>query len=617
MARAKQFLILAALVLILLGVLARQAIQAAAQEPDRQTTIRVEYTEYQWWLSRWDDNSIQCIIEVDHEGLPEPAEVVHFCGETVYSEWVSTPPCEIDPKKGETVADCDGLYLHLVAQTDREREVVVQLPPAEVFVTLEGCAPKPPENFCAEIPSLLLTAEEPLPNEQIVSIEGLIDADPFFCEGSICALPLKATTRDGILIEFWANSSYGDESERYSARVRVIDTGVAPGPDGGGYYVDVISSQWRGEDIASCARAWGAFPPVGTGPEWLATPVDSLLLASDEPYFYLAGRLISQGIVEAAECPSGGLLPNGYANACGLEKARPVVEPWQNQFDTRILEVAQETSIPAQIMKNLFAQESQFWPGVFRVPYEYGLGQLTDNGADSILLWNESFFAQFCPLVLAEDACAGGYLKLNDEERAILRGALAMEVNADCEDCPLGIDLTNVDFSVALFAETLLANCEQVGQIVFTATNSLAGEVATYEDLWRFTIANYHAGPGCLSYAVHTAWDRGGVLTWEQVAQDFTEPCQGVVPYVDKITSTRRIPLLPQATGELTATPVIVTPTPTAGPGTATQVVPTPTGVFVPTATQGAYPGPATATPTSAAYPIPTRTPTVDPYAGP
>ena len=59
-------------------------------------------------------------------------------------------------------------------------------------------------------------------------------------------------------------------------------------------------------------------------------------------------------------------------------------------------------------MKNLFAQESQFWPGMFRVPYEFGLGQITDQGADAIFMWNPVFFQQFCPLVLvAECLCAG------------------------------------------------------------------------------------------------------------------------------------------------------------------------------------------------------------------
>ncbi len=134
---------------------------------------------------------------------------------------------------------------------------------------------------------------------------------------------------------------------------------------------------------------------------------------------------------------------------------------------------SKDSSIPAQLLKNLFAQESQFWPGVFRVPYEFGLGQITDNGTDVILLWNESFFDQFCPLVLAEDACADGYLKLKPDDQAILRGALALEAKSDCPDCLTGVDLTNANFSISLFGETLKANCEQVNQIVRTATKEL------------------------------------------------------------------------------------------------------------------------------------------------
>ena len=110
--------------------------------------------------------------------------------------------------------------------------------------------------------------------------------------------------------------------------------------------------------------------------------------------------MISQGLVDVSSCPDGGLLPNGYADACGLEKARPIVEEWQNQFDQRIIDVGKETGVPAQLMKNLFAQESQFWPGMFRVPYEFGLGQITDQGTDAIFMWNPIFFQQFCPLML-------------------------------------------------------------------------------------------------------------------------------------------------------------------------------------------------------------------------
>ena len=241
--------------------------------------------------------------------------------------------------------------------------------------------------------------------------------------------------------------------------------------------------------------------------------------------------------MDASLCTAGGLQPNGYADACGLEAARPFVDKWQNQFDARIIDVAGSTGVPGSILKNLFAQESQFWPGIFRVPYEYGLGQITDKGADAVLLWNESFYEQFCPLVLSEDTCARGYLHLKPDEQALLRGAYAVQANADCADCPGGVDLTNTEFSIDLFAQTLQASCDQVAQIVYNATGEIPGKVAGFEDLWRFTVANYHGGPGCLSYAIHTSWDANPVkLSWADVSTRFTVACQGVVPYVDQIT---------------------------------------------------------------------------------
>ena len=111
-----------------------------------------------------------------------------------------------------------------------------------------------------------------------------------------------------------------------------------------------------------------------------------------------------------------------------------------------------------------------------------------------------------------------------------------MQAKADCEDCPTGIDLNDTYFTVSLFANTLKANCAQVSRTIYTATNQMAGRVASYEDLWRLTVANYHAGPGCVSFAIHQAWQTGGKLDWDTVSTHFTEPCKGVVPYVDQIT---------------------------------------------------------------------------------
>jgi len=510
---------------------------AAAEDSGRQTVLTAPYTEYEWWLIRWNDNEILCALKIDHKGLPTAEEVYNGCSADAYQEWLDTPPCKQIVRGNTTTTGCNGLYFHLVSVQQKERQVVIDLPEPTVWVSLEDCLPIPPDNFCSNLPTLVLTGEEPLPNETITAIQGTYADIMFYCAGDRCALPMQTTPVEGVLVEFWAESSFGDTSEKFTAQVRVIDSGVSTAPGGSGYFVDVLSTQWRGKPIASCAKTWEAFPPLGGTPGWLSTPEQTSLLNSAEAYYYLAGRLIAQGVVDASSCVTGGMLANGYADACGLERARPAVLEWQNQFDARILEVSQETSVPAQLLKNLFAQESQFWPGVFRVPLEFGLGQITDNGADAILLWNGSFYDEFCPLVLAEDACAEGYLKLKPDDQALLRGALAIEAKADCAECPAGVDLSNAYTSVALFAQTLQANCDQVGQIIGTATEQVPGSVSNYEDLWRFTVANYHAGPGCLSYAIHMAWQNSpGRLNWENVSSYFTEPCKGVIPYVEKIT---------------------------------------------------------------------------------
>jgi hypothetical protein len=487
-------------------------------------------------LIRWKDNQIVCQIFTDHENLPTGQEVFSACGKDIYNEWVKTPPCENAEAGGDSIISCSGMYFHNVGYRVAERTITVDLPTPKVWIDLANCNPIVPENLCREFPSLLLTGEEPLPNEQIIAIHAVIDGVSYTCESETCQIPLQPTVSRGVEIHFWADSSFGDSSKEFNALVRVFDSGVPTIPGGAGWYIDVLSTQWLGGATESCAQMWKSFPTVGIPPRWLSTPSEEVFLATSEPYHYLAGRLIAHGLVDTDGCPDGGLLPNGYANPCGLEQARNMVDLWQNRFDPLILSVAAETGLPAQLMKNLFAQESQFWPGEFRIAREYGLGQMTDMGADTVLLWNHSFFNEFCPLVLEKGVCARGYLKLNKDEQAILRGALAVHTGADCPDCHAGIDLDQADFSVMVFAQSLLANCRQVSRTVYNATRSSPGEVSTYEDLWRFTLANYNGGAGCLAYAIHTTWQQRLPLTWEHVSTNFTDTCQGAITYVENIT---------------------------------------------------------------------------------
>jgi hypothetical protein len=188
------------------------------------------------------------------------------------------------------------------------------------------------------------------------------------------------------------------------------------------------------------------------------------------------------------------------------------------------------------LLKNLFARESQFWPGIYQAAGDVGLGQLTENGADTTLFWNASFFNQFCPMILPASTCGEGYMHLEEEEQVALRRALVGSVNATCEDCPLGLDLTQADFSVGVFAHTMIANCEQTGQVIYNYTRQSPGEVASYEDLWKFTLVNYNVGGGCLAEGITRAQGENLDLTWENVSPFLFGACSGAVDYVNDIS---------------------------------------------------------------------------------
>ena len=502
--------------------------------PDRFSVTVVDYTKYTWWLVHYGETDVECVITTDHEGLPTPGDIYVDCGQDWYEKWLRQKPCT------ETDATlCTGLYLFLEKSEPAQKEVSTKLPPPIVQVTLENCDPvyTSSTSICETEPVLVLTGSEPLPGYQIMSIEGLYEGQPFVCD-AICRLQIPLTDADGYTIQFWANSSYGDTSEMFSALVRVAQTDAGD-PDRLFWYVDVLSSQWVGVPVASCVEAWGTLPPVGGPPDWISTPPQSEQLGTDLPYNYLAAQLIQAGAVDVSACADGGLLPEGGASNCGMAAARGAVTAWQNQFDSIILNVAKDTGVPARLLKNLFATESQFWPGR-SLKNDIGLGQLTERGADTTLLWNPPFFYQFCPLVMDSTECSKGYLHLSDEQQEYLRLALIQSVDGTCPTCPLGINLDRANYSIGVFAHTMLANCEQTGQLVKNVTGGPAGNSASYQDLWKFTLVNYNAGPGCLGTAldatVGAATPEAQALTWENVSSHLEPACQTAIPYVNDIS---------------------------------------------------------------------------------
>ena len=539
--------------------------------PDRYKVVTVDYVQYIWWLTNWDDNTVACEIIVEHEGVPDANEVYNACGKKIFDEWIkASQPCT---DRELQTGQCKGFYFQLVSAKPAQKQIGVALPPPQVWILLEDCVPHP-AGGCIGKPTLLLNAVEPLPNERILSIDGTVDGEPFHCEGNTCDFELFVTKPEGVLMEFWAYSSYGDSSEKFEAQIRI----QAEVPEGteqttATWYVSVLSTQWRGDVSLSCAEQWESFPPATGMPPWLITPNTAADLASDIPLTYLAGNLIYQGVVNASACSDGGLLANGAASPCGLSQAREKVTEWQNLYDGLILRVAVETGIPAQLLKSLFSRESQLWPGLYHNVEEAGLGQLTEDGADTTLLWNVDFYKEFCPLVLYESSCSKSYIQLNATNQETLRAALVHSVDLACPTCAAGLDLTKLDFSVEVFGESMLASCSQTGQVILNTTRQVAGSVASYEDLWKFTLVDYNAGPGCLTDAIAATSGAGEELTWENVSAHLEPACQGAIDYVDDISS---LVIPPTPTPSPTKTPVHRGPSPT----------PTFTPIFVgPTAT--------------------------------
>jgi hypothetical protein len=586
---------------MVLGAVLSRAQQTEAKTlgsegPERKAKITVAYTTYEWWLLTWSQSQLVCQVYIEHEGMPDASEIEYYCGTRIQKDWSETSAC-VYSEDITSPEHCSGLYLHLASVTPGEREIEVALMPPTVYVDIANCDPQPPENRCGTLPSLHLMANEPLPNEQIINIQGYIGAESFSCSGRECTVPLYATGSSGVEAQFWAESSFGDSSEIYTAQIRVIPWGDFAAPDtqtndNQQWYIDIISSQYLGDTGSTCSEIWSSFPPIGGSPDWLASPDQPDGLLSNKPYYYLAGNFILHGLVDGSMCPNNGLEGSGVANQCGLETSRNLVETWQNQFNVEIIRVANDTGVPARLIKNLFSRESQFWPGLSLTNQEVGFGHLSDLGADTVLLWNPSFFSQFCPLVFDTKICQRGYGNLDIQEQEILRGLLTQNVNASCPECPNGIDLTKANYSIGVFARGLLANCEQVNQIIYNTTGNKAGEVSFYEDLWKFTLVNYNAGSGCLYNAIELAAKNNYPITWEGV-KIFLEPgpCQASIDYVEDIAY---VPGMVQPT-PLPTLQVLPTATPTALTTSQPTITPSPTPS--PTPTQPGYPSPeATAT---------------------
>ncbi len=391
-------------------------------------------------------------------------------------------------------------------------------------------------------PYVILTAFASIPRSGSVFISGFADTQEFICTVTPCVLYLQPGSTKFV---FRAYSDSGETSEEIIASVRVSQVE-------NGFLVTIESVSQFTIFTDSCSLTWG----VDTAEEvsWDDFVQFPYQINTKKTLHYLATQLLLTGIVDASDCPAGGLsLGLDWPTGCGLERATSKMIEWQNQYDDYIWLVSRDDGIPPKILKTLLEIESQFWPGNQRFYLdEIGLGQVNQLGMDVLLRRDPALYQQFCSTVLSD--CTRPYLSLEPAQQAMIRGAVVSSMNATCSTCPNGVDLAKAKESVLLIGKLLEANCQQVEAILSqvikpdpdadaaTATAAVATLAAggstgntTYEDLWRFTLSSYHNGSSCLQDAIQTVRKAKLPVTWENVSEELT--CRGGADYVDGFMS--------------------------------------------------------------------------------
>jgi hypothetical protein len=386
-------------------------------------------------------------------------------------------------------------------------------------------------------PYVILSGFSALPTQVSITIRGFVNSNEFICTASPCAIPLETSSR----FVFAAYSDSGESSEAVIASVSVTRTDE-------GYFVTIDSVSLFQTFNNACGIAWNVFDENNVAwDDFVQFPYE---LHTKKTLHSLATQLLLNGIVDASDCPAGGLsLGLNWPTACGLERATSAMIEWQNQYDGHIWLASKDQGIPPKILKTLIEIETQFWPGNSRFYLdEYGLGQVNQLGVDVLLRQDPTLYQRVCPSVLSD--CLRPYLSLEPQQQAMIRGAVVKLMDATCADCEYGFDLSKAKESVALLAMLFRANCQQVDVLLrledvpdpdaddatataAAATLAAGGETDTtsYEDLWRFTLLSYHSGLNCFQEALVATRKAHRPFTWENVEERLK--CRGGADYVN------------------------------------------------------------------------------------
>ena len=477
-----------------------------------------------WQLAYWESYNTACTIILDEDRTPTNDEIHHSCGDVLYQTWLTTPVCDRHYGQDASAVSCTGLFLRRVGQKEKDEIINANLVDYQAqnlrqisfVVSNVNCEYG---RLCDQKPELLLIAHGPDNNDSIIaSVHIRIDTYEAACNGNACQMRLPATDSSGVWFEYWAMDSAGNQSDHFWLKIRVVPAQNSATD----YYYDVIGDAFP-DAAAYGSDVWYIFPSLSQDLPLVLEKVPIMdYLVTKHKFQLLGAKLILNGKVDTSICENYGLNLDGTPNGCGEQMTAKMVFDMQNQYDELIFNASKKQKVPPRIVKGLIAQESQFWP-ISETPNEYGLGMLTESGADMLLRWNTPYFLNLCmqTFPLDRDKCMSGFSSLEEKDQIILRGVVISKVGTDDE--------------IEVLAAAIRGCVYQVNQIVTNASGDTPSQITTYEDMWKFAVANYYSGSGCMYSAMNQTLAYSLPLTWENTRRFLTGKCELANRYVDKV----------------------------------------------------------------------------------
>ena len=464
-----------------------------------------------WQLLKWQNSLLVCDVFAQGEKPPSALDIIPSCGVGIFQTWVTTPAC-LQALDGYGAA-CQGLFLRNLGKTSITVQKDVQLPGMSFEVLATNCSS---DSWCDTAPRMKISALEPVAGQTITKLNVVVDGVGNIFDGAEADFGLPQTSESGSWLEYWANSSLGDQSDHIRLKYRNFQ----PDASTQSYRFDVLGADWSATP-ASASLVWNIFPPVTHSlPSALQQPKNLDELHTSTKYAYLAGHLIQTGAASAKTCTDQGLLITGVASNCGVEATYPKQLEWQNKYDEKILAAALKYNVPARVIKGIIAQETQFWPTSDN-PYELGLGRITDNGADMLLTWNINYYLATCIPTYGQSLCSAGYSSFDPGQRAILRWTILSKTEAGAQ--------------IDVLAATLYASAAQTNRMLVNSLPNEPDNAVSYEDMWRITIGNYHSGSGCVSVGMQGVASKGLPLSFDNLVGEMLGGCKDAKNYVDKV----------------------------------------------------------------------------------